>query len=268
MTISILAIVLALLAALIAGLVGAFALLRRMSLAGDAVSHIALPGIGVAYLVGFQPMLGAAATLLLGALVIWRIERKTALNTESAVGVVFTASLSIGALLTPKQNLEEALFWRPEKAYAARAGRRLGALGCGVVGHLSLQRAICFNAVLLGSRRLDGVEHRQAGSPFSSDIRGDRLAGSAVFGLFAGGRADHHPRGHGPSLDIPVDEIFGRVRGYQHGLGGLGNCVRGFVRPGRGADDRQRGSRHLCDDLGVSTGTRPTLSLKAAHKRW
>lgn len=43
---SLYAVVLALLAALTAGLVGGFALMRRMSLAGDAVSHIALPDSG------------------------------------------------------------------------------------------------------------------------------------------------------------------------------------------------------------------------------
>jgi ABC-type Mn2+/Zn2+ transport system permease subunit len=102
--------VLALLAAVAAGLVGGFALMRRMSLAGDAVSHIALPGLGLAYLLGLEPALGAAATLVLGALVIWRLEGRSGLDTESAVGVVFTACLALGALLTPNEDLVEALF--------------------------------------------------------------------------------------------------------------------------------------------------------------
>src|SRR5215469_11238224 len=93
-------VILALFAALAAGLVGGFALMRRMSLAGDAVSHIALPGLGLAFLLGINPLLGAAATLLLGALLIWRLERFTGLDTETVVGVVFTASLALGALLT------------------------------------------------------------------------------------------------------------------------------------------------------------------------
>lgn len=102
--------VLALLAALAAGLVGSFALMRRMSLAGDAISHIALPGLGLAFLLKFNPLLGAAATLLLGALLIWQLEQRTGLDTEAVVGVVFTASLAGGALITPGNDLVEALF--------------------------------------------------------------------------------------------------------------------------------------------------------------
>lgn len=101
---------LALLAALAAGLVGSFALMRRMSLAGDAISHIALPGLGLAFLLKFNPLLGAAATLLLGALLIWQLEQRTGLDTEAVVGVVFTASLAGGALITPSEDLIEALF--------------------------------------------------------------------------------------------------------------------------------------------------------------
>lgn len=103
-------VLLALLAALTAGFVGGFALMRRMSLAGDAISHIALPGIGLALLLKVNPLIGAAATLLLGALLIWRIETSTGLDPQTVIGVVFSASLALGALLTPSKDMMEALF--------------------------------------------------------------------------------------------------------------------------------------------------------------
>jgi len=102
--------VLALSAALAAGIVGGFALMRRISLAGDAVSHIALPGLGVALLVGIHPLIGAALTLLIGAVLIWRLETQTGLDTQTVVGVVFSASLALGGLITPNEDLIEALF--------------------------------------------------------------------------------------------------------------------------------------------------------------
>lgn len=105
-----LALILALLSAVCAGLVGAFAVMRKMSLAGDAISHIALPGLGIAYLLGFHPLAGAAVTLLLGAVLIWRLEASAGLDPETAVGVVFSASLAVGALMTPREDLVEALF--------------------------------------------------------------------------------------------------------------------------------------------------------------
>jgi ABC-type Mn2+/Zn2+ transport system permease subunit len=103
-------IILALLTAAAAGLVGSFALMKRMTLAGDVISHIALPGLAVAYLFKFDPLIGAGATLLLGTLLIWRLERSTSLNTETAIGVIFVGALAIGALLASGDELIEALF--------------------------------------------------------------------------------------------------------------------------------------------------------------
>jgi ABC-type Mn2+/Zn2+ transport system permease subunit len=103
-------IVLVLLTALAAGLVGSFALMKRMSLAGDVISHIALPGLGLALLLHFNPMVGAAATLLIGTILIWRLQQGRTLTTDVAIGVIFTAALAIGTLVTPSEDLIEALF--------------------------------------------------------------------------------------------------------------------------------------------------------------
>src|SRR5436189_3323546 len=94
-------IVLVLLTALAAGLIGSFALMKRMSLAGDVISHIALPGLGIAILLGINPLIGGAVALLFGTLLIWRLESGGKLTTDVAVGVMFTAALAIGTLVTP-----------------------------------------------------------------------------------------------------------------------------------------------------------------------
>src|SRR5690242_18770432 len=100
-------IVLILLTALAAGLVGSFTLMKRMSLAGDVVSHIALPGLGLAMLFGFDPLLGAALALFLGTILIWHLQKRAALTTDVAIGVIFTAALAIGTVLTPSDDLIE-----------------------------------------------------------------------------------------------------------------------------------------------------------------
>ncbi len=89
--------------------------MRRMTLAGDVMSHIALPGLGLALLFSFNPLLGGAATLFLGTLLIWRLQKKTGLATETTIGVVFAASVAIGALVTPAEDLIDALFGGFEK---------------------------------------------------------------------------------------------------------------------------------------------------------
>jgi ABC-type Mn2+/Zn2+ transport system permease subunit len=103
------AVVLSVAAATAAGLVGPFALMRRMTLASDAISHIALPGIGLAILFGVHPLLGGVAMLMLGALLIWGLENRTRIATETIIGVVFTTALAVGTLLTSGHDLVEAL---------------------------------------------------------------------------------------------------------------------------------------------------------------
>jgi ABC-type Mn2+/Zn2+ transport system permease subunit len=101
---------LALFFALAAGLVGCFALMKRMVLASDVISHLALPGLGVAFLLKMNPLVGGATTLFLGTILVWRLQRKTGLATDAAIGVVFAAGLAIGAAVTPREDLIEALF--------------------------------------------------------------------------------------------------------------------------------------------------------------
>ncbi len=101
---------LALLTAAAAGLVGSFALLKKTVLAGDVMSHIALPGLGLAILFRMNPLIGGAITLFLGTILIWQLQKTTGLSTEAMVGVIFATSLAVGALLTPNEDLVEALF--------------------------------------------------------------------------------------------------------------------------------------------------------------
>ena len=93
-----------------AGYIGAFMILRRMALVGDALSHVALPGLAVALLFGFNSFLGAFTALFIAIVGIWILERKTNLPSETLVGIFFTTALALGILLTPQPELLEALF--------------------------------------------------------------------------------------------------------------------------------------------------------------
>ncbi|OGN03692.1 MAG: hypothetical protein A2655_04035 [Candidatus Yanofskybacteria bacterium RIFCSPHIGHO2_01_FULL_43_42] len=93
-----------------AGYLGSFMVLKRMSLVGDALSHVALPGIALALLWNFNPFFGAFVVLFFATMGIWILEKKTELPSEALVGIFFTLSLAIGLLLTPEPELLEALF--------------------------------------------------------------------------------------------------------------------------------------------------------------
>jgi ABC-type Mn2+/Zn2+ transport system permease subunit len=96
--------------AVAAGLVGCFAVMRRMALAADALSHVALPGIGVALALQIHPIVGAVAMLFFGALLVWALEERTRAATETVIGVVFSAALALGSLMTSGEDLIDALF--------------------------------------------------------------------------------------------------------------------------------------------------------------
>jgi ABC-type Mn2+/Zn2+ transport system permease subunit len=99
--------------AVAAGLVGCFAVMRRMALAADALSHVALPGIGVAMALQIHPLFGAVAMLFFGALLVWALEERTRAATETVIGVVFSAALAAGSLMTSGEDLIDALFGGP-----------------------------------------------------------------------------------------------------------------------------------------------------------
>jgi len=108
-------VILALLFAVAAGLVGSFALMKRTILAADVISHVALPGLGLAFLYHFNPLLGGGTTLFLGTLLIWQLQKNQSSYTEVAIGVVFAGSVAIGAALTPKEDLVDAFFGKFEQ---------------------------------------------------------------------------------------------------------------------------------------------------------
>lgn len=125
--------------AVAAGLMGCFAVMRRMALAADALSHVALPGIGVAIALGIHPLFGAVAMLFFGALMIWRLERRTRIPTEAIIGVVFSAALAVGSLMSSGEELVEALLGGP------------GTLGTGEIA-FGIVAAIAVSAFVLVQR--------------------------------------------------------------------------------------------------------------------
>lgn len=88
----------------ITGMLGSFAVLRKQSLLGDAISHAALPGIAIAFIItGTKDsnvlMLGALISGLVGAFWISNIVKKSHLKTDTALGLVLSLFFGFGMLL-------------------------------------------------------------------------------------------------------------------------------------------------------------------------
>ncbi|MCH4561823.1 metal ABC transporter permease [Halomonas sp. EGI 63088] len=85
-------------------LLGNFLVLRRQSLIGDAISHVALPGIVVSFLLtgtlaSTAMMLGAGASALVTVAMIELIRRLGRVEISAAMGVTFTSLFAVGVLL-------------------------------------------------------------------------------------------------------------------------------------------------------------------------
>ena len=88
----------------VSGALGTYAVLRRQSLLGDVISHAALPGIAIAFLLTGDKMplilvLGAAIAGWLGTLIILSIVRLTRIKYDSAFGLVLSTFFGFGMVL-------------------------------------------------------------------------------------------------------------------------------------------------------------------------
>ena len=94
------------------GIIGAFAVLRKRALTGDALSHAALPGLCIAFLIlrerNFMAMLlGALVSGVAGIAIISALGRWTRVKEDAAIGTVLSVFFGLGiVLLKIIQNME------------------------------------------------------------------------------------------------------------------------------------------------------------------
>ncbi|WP_017259294.1 metal ABC transporter permease [Pedobacter arcticus] len=88
----------------VTGMLGSFAVLRKQSLLGDAISHAALPGIALAFLITGSKdtnvlLIGALISGLIGTFWISGITSKTHLKSDTALGLILSVFFGFGMLL-------------------------------------------------------------------------------------------------------------------------------------------------------------------------
>ena len=91
------------------GYLGSLMMQKRMSLAAGPLGHLALPGVALALLYGFDISLGAFPFIILGIILIWLLGLRTNLPMEASTAVVFAAGVAVSFLILPIADAEEAL---------------------------------------------------------------------------------------------------------------------------------------------------------------
>jgi manganese/zinc/iron transport system permease protein len=131
---------------LVSGVLGAFAVLRRQSLLGDAISHAALPGVAIAFLVtgskeAIYLVLGALVAGWLGTLLVMHVTQHTRIKSDAALGIVLAVFFGFGLLLlTFIQRMPDAAKAGLDKFLFGQAATLLGrdVITMAVLGGLAL----------------------------------------------------------------------------------------------------------------------------------
>jgi len=83
---------------LIAPLIGVFLVQRRLALLGDGMGHVALMGVGLAFLLGTAPVPTAMVTAALGAFLIEFIRNRSRTAGDVALALLFYGGIAGGVL--------------------------------------------------------------------------------------------------------------------------------------------------------------------------
>lgn len=92
-----------------AGYLGSLMLQKRMSLAAGPLGHLAFPGVALALIYGFDISLGAFPFIILGVVLIWILESKTKVPTETLTAIIFASGVAVSFLFLPIDQAEAAL---------------------------------------------------------------------------------------------------------------------------------------------------------------
>jgi zinc transport system permease protein len=88
-----------LLASLACGVIGALVVVKRIATISGGLSHSAFGGIGLAYLLGFDPMIGATGFGVVSAIGIGVAYRRLRHGFDTLIAIVWSVGMAIGILL-------------------------------------------------------------------------------------------------------------------------------------------------------------------------
>ena len=100
------ALVSGLLAAIAFSVIGTWVVIRGMTFLGDALAHGIIPGVALAMLFGFSPVVGAAIAAIVMIAGINFVHRQTAFSEDTGIGLLFVGMLALGIILATAQGAE------------------------------------------------------------------------------------------------------------------------------------------------------------------
>jgi zinc transport system permease protein len=92
------AIIAGLLASVACGIIGVYVVVKRIIFISGGIGHTSFGGVGLGYLVGLNPVLGALLFSLASALGIGYVTRKSKLSEDTAIGIFWAMGMALGII--------------------------------------------------------------------------------------------------------------------------------------------------------------------------
>ncbi|MBD3398012.1 iron chelate uptake ABC transporter family permease subunit [Candidatus Micrarchaeota archaeon] len=92
------AVIAAFLVSIACGIVGTYVVVKRIVALSGGIAHTAFGGIGLGYLLNFDPILTAIPWTILSALGIGTISRETGISEDTSIGMFWAVGMALGIL--------------------------------------------------------------------------------------------------------------------------------------------------------------------------
>jgi len=86
------------LSALACGIIGSLIIIKKISFISGSIAHASFGGIGLAYFLGFNPVLGAIIFSILSALGIGFVNKKNKIQEDASIGAIWAIGMAIGLI--------------------------------------------------------------------------------------------------------------------------------------------------------------------------
>lgn len=90
------------LAVVATSLVGTWVVLRGLAFLGDAMAHGVIPGLALAVLWGFNPVVGALVAALVMSGLLTVVSTRTTIREDTGIGLLFVGMLSLGVVIVSR----------------------------------------------------------------------------------------------------------------------------------------------------------------------
>ncbi|MDX1699260.1 MAG: metal ABC transporter permease [Melioribacteraceae bacterium] len=92
------AILASILSSIACGIIGSYIVVKRLVFLSGGIAHSAYGGIGLGYLLSFNPILGAVGSSIVGAIFVSKMRKNRSENEDILIGIVWALGMALGVL--------------------------------------------------------------------------------------------------------------------------------------------------------------------------